>query len=345
MTSVVREVVSTCEACQTEKAVFKLQSTLRPLPVVGLWERVQVDLVGPCITTPRGFSYLAICVDSLSRWVEAAPLRDCTSATVARFFQDYVLAAHGDPVMVMTDNASYFKYREFAQLCREHGVRQIFSSPGRPSVNGMVEKHCHLVVSHLRKMVDERASDWDLHLSSVLRGLRFTVQSSTRYSPYSMLTGREPRLGTVADLDHLEAVEEYMQDKTTAVAAITACATNNSLDAQEKQKAAYHRKRPQDAAARPAPDAFVLIKRRGRGHKLTAKAEGPYRVVSYAQDRAIIEDADGQRWTEPIAFICPYQSAAPAGVGEEATHKEGAAGHKRKWEDTGDGREMDEHQQ
>jgi hypothetical protein len=256
--------------------------------------------------------------------VEAAPLRDCTSATVARFFQDYVLAAHGDPLIIMTDNASYFKYKEFAQLCKEHGIRQIFSSPGRPSVNGMVEKQCHLVVSHLRKLVDDKGTDWDLHLSSVLRGLRFTVQSSTRYSPYSMLTGREPRIGTAADLDHLDAVDEYMQQKAETVTAIVTHATNNSLDAQDKQKAAYHRRRPQDAAARPDPDSFVLLKRRGRGHKLTKQAEGPYKLVAYSADRALLEDADGQRWTEPVAFICAFKApVTPAAEREEeALHQQ-----------------------
>lgn len=48
------------------------------------FERIAMDFVGPLTHTARGAQYLLVLVDYATRYPEAVPLRNLTSATVSR---------------------------------------------------------------------------------------------------------------------------------------------------------------------------------------------------------------------------------------------------------------------
>ena len=197
ITSDVREVVASCAACQAEKVVFKLKASLHPLPIPSYpFQSVSIDVLGPLQPSARLMTHVVIAVDRFSRWVEAAPIPDAKSETLARFFFDNVLARWGCPVTVMSDQAQAFKHGEFAALMRAHGVRQIFSSARHAQANGLAEAYVKFFMTSLRKSITDHIKDWDLFVPSVCRAARFTICASTRYAPIQLLCGRKARIAT-----------------------------------------------------------------------------------------------------------------------------------------------------
>jgi hypothetical protein len=256
ITSDVRDVVKSCESCQAEKAVFKLKSSLHPLPIPSFaFQSVSIDLMGPLQVTARAMSYVVLVVDRFSRWLEAAALPDKRSATIAKFFYENILARWGSPCVCLSDNAAELKHGEFAALLRAHGVRQVFTSARHAQANGLAERYIAHTMRSLRKCLDQNTSEWDLHLASVLRGHRFTVCASTRYSPIQMLCGHNARIATEQDLTDWNCMDTEVQTLAAAVDTIAADATTNMQVTQARQKADYDNRRPMDAGALPDPSS------------------------------------------------------------------------------------------
>jgi hypothetical protein len=57
----------------------------------------------------------------------------------------------------------------------------------------LTERANQTIVTHLMKVVNERADDWDRHLASVVFGYRVNRQASTKTSPFELMYGVKPR--------------------------------------------------------------------------------------------------------------------------------------------------------
>ena len=322
ITSDVRDVISTCSACQAEKAVFKLKASLHPLPIPSFpFQSVSIDVLGPLRPTPRLMTHVVIAVDRFSRWVEAAPIPDAKSETLARFFFDHVLARWGCPVTVMSDQAQAFKHGEFAALMRVHGIRQIFSSARHAQANGLAEAYCKFFMTSLRKSIQDNLHDWDLFVPSVCRAARFTICASTRYAPIQLLTGRNARIATEKDLVHFESTDKELETLHETIGDLAADATINMQKAQARQQADYDRRRPMDAGSLPDPGSYVLV-HRVRGDKCTKRCDGPFLCIGFNPGRTIclLEGADGKRWTENIERIAPFRVPEPGAPPSNKPH-------------------------
>jgi hypothetical protein len=108
-------------------------------------------------------------------------------------------------------------------------------------------------------------------------------------------------------------VQSQLQQRAIDLNAAATKAANNIERAQEKQKAAYRRRRglsnPMTTAQRMPPGSFVLMELPPRGKKKLDQPEGPYKVTSYNKDMtsALIEDATGKRWWVSSHRIAPYR--------------------------------------
>ena len=81
--------VQNCEACKLQARPTH-QEQAHPIPVEGLFDRWEIDLVGPLSLTPRGNRYIAVAVEGLSHWPEAAPISQKTGAEVADFIYSHI---------------------------------------------------------------------------------------------------------------------------------------------------------------------------------------------------------------------------------------------------------------
>ena len=91
------------------------QVTLHP------FDKWVMDFVGP-INPPRkqtGAWYIITATNYLTRWVEAASVVDCTTATVARFLFDNIVTWFGCPRILMRFNGNHLLDHTISMLTDE----------------------------------------------------------------------------------------------------------------------------------------------------------------------------------------------------------------------------------
>jgi hypothetical protein len=112
------------------------------------WTQVQIDLVGPWpVQTPSsGTKYLSalICIDPATKWFKMIEVPDKTAESIMEAFHDIWLCRYPCPQMVRFNNGNEFK-AEFAQTCRNFGLKAKPTSTYNPQSNGIIER-IHLVV-------------------------------------------------------------------------------------------------------------------------------------------------------------------------------------------------------
>jgi hypothetical protein len=184
--------VRRCEHCQKEKGkAIRTDRELHPIPVTAIpFQKLGIDLAGPLPKTKQHHKYLLVIIDYLTKWVEAIPLHDNTSGTVAKVFYQEIICRHGCPLEVTTDGGPSF-LNEFLRSLEGWNIEAIKISPYNPQANGLVERVIQTFKSYLERCTGHKPYEWDLHLASVLLTYRNTPQASTKYSPYYLLYGRE----------------------------------------------------------------------------------------------------------------------------------------------------------
>jgi transposase InsO family protein len=90
-----------------------------------------------------GWEFVHVCVDDCTRLAYAEVLPDERADTVCAFLQRAVgwFADHGVRVQrLMTDNGNGYRSHVHAALCRQLGIRHLFTQPYRPKTNGKAER-------------------------------------------------------------------------------------------------------------------------------------------------------------------------------------------------------------
>jgi len=90
-----------------------------------------------------GWEFVHVCVDDATRLAYVEVLTDEKGATAAGFLRRAVewLGSMGVVVeRVMSDNGSCYRSHVHAEVCRELGLRHLFTQPYRPRTNGKAER-------------------------------------------------------------------------------------------------------------------------------------------------------------------------------------------------------------
>ena len=85
------------------------------------FDKWAIDFVGP-INPPAkksGARYIITATDYLTRWAEAQPVKNCSTATAVQFIFDHILSRFGCPPILMSDQGSHFLNKTIAVLTEE----------------------------------------------------------------------------------------------------------------------------------------------------------------------------------------------------------------------------------
>lgn len=137
--------------------------------------------------------YIITCIDYYSKWVEAGPLPTKESSGVANFLYS-IFCRHGMPNKVQSDQGREFVNSLNEKLFKLTGVKHIISTAYHPQTNGLDERFNQTLQRSLLKMIKENENTWECYLDSVLFAYRTAKQASTKYSPFFIMYGREPKL-------------------------------------------------------------------------------------------------------------------------------------------------------
>lgn len=342
MEAQVRDYITSC-SCASLSITFDYKpGELHPIPVRGILHRLHVDLKGPLPVTTSGMKYIAVAVDSLSKWVEAEPLPDKSAVATAQFMLR-VLARHSCPHEVVTDNGTEFM-GDFSRLLQMHCIDHHHTSAYHPQANGLAERMMRSMMSSLEALCSSHPGDWDLHLPIFLWGYRTSRHATTLYSPFFLLYGREAVMpvdleyGLAQDTGGTEEQKllALTQTRTQSLLAAHETALEHITTSQMRAVEA-HRSKRQRTAAPPGPSSNPAAASPIEGespspfrvgmyvHLFTPKGKepltGPHPIFKVAKlnkthTNATLEDATGARFSVHTSRLARYDQRAG---GDEAS--------------------------
>lgn len=181
----------TCETCVRRRVIPDVKGLLGSTPPVGKWNILFTDICGPLPKTIRGNRYLAVLIDSDTRYIELTPLEDVTTASMTRGLEAN-LKTHGLPQReVRMDGASYQVSAEAREHFRVNDLQVHAHSPYNHDANGSVENAIKQVKETIMKVsLDDQ---WDI--SHVQVQMAWNSNEGRRgVSPYELMTGRKMML-------------------------------------------------------------------------------------------------------------------------------------------------------
>ena len=165
-------VIRACHPCARVKAGFRESGKeLQPLPVQGLGYRWGVDFAGPLPRTSANNTYVMVCIEHFTKWIELIPLPSKSSRDSARGLLEGVLSRYGAPGVILTDQGTEFE-GDFQTLLAKHEITHRLASREHPQSDGLAERMVQTMKRALRKcLLDGGGEEWDELLPYVAMGL------------------------------------------------------------------------------------------------------------------------------------------------------------------------------
>ena len=91
--------------------------------------------------------------------------------------------------MLISDNGLQFDSKMFRKYCGELGITNRYSTPAYPQGNGQAEAVNKVIVSGLKKRLDDAKGKWVEELPHVLWTYRTSPRRSTGETHFSLETG------------------------------------------------------------------------------------------------------------------------------------------------------------
>ena len=149
-----------------------------------------IDFAGPLPVTKRGNTYVMVCIEHTTKWVELIALPTKASAHVAHAFLDNILSRYGVPGVVITDQGTEFQGKFHTLLAAQEITHRVISREN-PQADGLAERMVQTLKQSLRRCLLDQSwgVPWDDILPYVALGYRISKQKSTGFSPYFLLYG------------------------------------------------------------------------------------------------------------------------------------------------------------
>lgn len=292
MSTDVDNYIRTCDTCQKYKNPKTLPyGLLQPIPSSEIGQRLQIDIIGPMTRSTNGNMYILTGIDAFSRFGYARAVPRMRSEDVERFINEEVVAKHGAPKAIASDNGKQLVSKLILDYMKKHNIKALHTCPYWLQANGMDERFNGTLVKILRCYVSANQLDWDNHLIWALYSYNTTVNESTKYSPYILMYGSQPRhpLKNPTDINPEEIAPVLMETRNW----VRRNAEFNIQAAQKIYKHYYDQKhRPQDFKIGDLVLQRVHAVPPQICKKLAHRWSGPYVIVKFIikndQEKALL---------------------------------------------------------
>lgn len=280
--------VKQCELCQKNKIWPKHKIPMKITTTsVEPFQKVYMDIVILTLSEDNN-RYGLVIQDDLTRYLVVAPLPDQESATVARAFVENFICRFGAPLEVVTDQGANFMSNLLKHTCRILKIKKINTSAYHPQAN-LVERSNRELKIFLRNYISGNPQTWDTLLPFFTFQYNTTVNSSTGYSPFELLYGRQARIpNSVYNVTDKELnYDDYVTEMKSNFRNIHDKAIDNVISSKQKRKELY------DKTAhewQPWYGEMVLVETipTGVGKKLQSLWRGPYEVVDLPSEQTTV---------------------------------------------------------
>ena len=177
------------------KSARDFPAPIQKYPDVGRrFQRVHLDLIGPLPVSNGGYRYIMSVVDAFTRYAIAAPISSKEAREVARCWVTHVIAKHGSPEQVVSDNGSEFLNQIFQEVNKMLRVKHTTTTPYHPAANGLVERFNGSVVKILKTLASENIYNWDVMLPIAVFAYNTAYNRTVKDSPQFLMYLRDARV-------------------------------------------------------------------------------------------------------------------------------------------------------
>lgn len=303
----------TCDVCQTFATKSNVSTPLRPIPILGPFEKCGIDFVEPLNCTPRQSRYIVVATDYPTKWVEARPLSAINELAAGRFLYERIITRFGCPLELVSDRGGEFISAMTTVICNHFSITQRVTTSYMPRCNGLVERTNFTLCQMLAKDADMEGTkhNWDKRIYGILWEYRTTAKTSTGYSPFQLVYGLESKLPIQFDLTTFQTLqtklkrkggkeaEKNRRDELLELEETRNVAAQIITRAQEQQKKSYDKRLAMKDPTRFKEGDWVLvwdaIRHKRAQHKFLPRYFGPYLITKvWTNDTYDLEEFSGR---------------------------------------------------
>ncbi|XP_073682678.1 uncharacterized protein [Garra rufa] len=183
--------IASCPICQEHNIKPSMKPSQGSFPLAnGPGDEIVIDFTDMCEKV-QGKRYLLVMVDAYTGWPEAFPVGREDSTAVIKCLINHYIPHYGFPKRVRSDNGSHFKNEHLAQVEKALGLVHHFGAVYHPQSQGKVERLNLTLKNKLAKICAQTKLTWLAALPLALMSVRSSVNRTTGYTPFELLTGRQ----------------------------------------------------------------------------------------------------------------------------------------------------------
>ena len=239
----------------------------------------------------------------------------------------------GVPCQLHSDQGPQFESKLIAEVCKLLGIQKSRTTPYHPQCDGMVERFNRTLLNMLATHCKNNPWNWEEHLQKVCFAYNTSIHTSTGYSPYYLMFGRQPVLpidvqyGTTQPHQQ-PSVNEYAAELDQRLTSAFELARRTSGIQHERQKQYYDTKTHGESHA--VGDLVWLHNPKvpkNSSKKLFHPWTGPFKVVKKLSEYTYrIQKQEGRRLRQVVHFNrlkpCPRDIRLDSSSNQQTTDKD-----------------------
>ena len=123
----------------------------------------------------KGNSYNMVVGDYFSHWMEATPIPNQETSTVAEKLVDEVFLRFSAPEQLHSDQGRQFESQLVSEVCKPLHVHKTRTTPYHPQSDGLVERFNRTILSTLATCATDNSLDWENHIRKVCMAYNSSV--------------------------------------------------------------------------------------------------------------------------------------------------------------------------